>query len=157
MNELEHIKQLCKGDQSAIEFCASIIDVSALYDDLIDKDKPITDEMIHHLMWVALVVLPRNTFYQNNFHVFNPLIMNAIQNWKLANQLEKEQAGADDLSIAFIVRSSYADILRMVAYCLGGDAYALECGVAIRRFVHDEGFAAYREEMTQKFVAKEGA
>lgn len=147
-NEVEQLKLLCRGNQAALEFCAGIVDIAALYDDLIDKDKPLTDDQIHYLMWTAMVTLPRNAFYRQFFDLLNPLVMNTIQNWKIANVLEKTQAGKEDLPIAFIIRSSYADILRMVAHILGGDAYAMECGIAIRRYVHDEGFESYRAEMS---------
>jgi hypothetical protein len=144
----EQLKALCRGNESALEFCTAIVNIAAWYDDLIDRDVPVTDEMIHRLMWDALVTLPRNLFYQQNFIVLNPLVINTIHNWRIANELEKSQAGKDDLSIAFVIRSSYADILRMVALLIGGESYALECGVAIRRYVHDEGFEAYRAEMS---------
>lgn len=149
-NDVEQLRHLCRGNQSALEFCAAIVDIAAWYDDLIDKDQPITDGMIHQLMWATMVTLPRNTFYRQHFEMLNPLVINTIHNWRIANELERTQAGKDDLSIAFIIRSSYADILRMVALLVGGESYALECGVLIRRYVHDEGFESYREEMTPK-------
>lgn len=156
MNDLEKLNWLCKGNADAIQFCAMIWDMVATYDDIIDKDNPEHNDLaVHSMMHNALFGLPYNKFYMTNFALLNPLLMNSIANWRIANELEasnKHTAGAEpvnmyaDLSISFIIRSSYADILRMVAFITGGDAHSIQAGIEIRRYVHAEGLAAYLTE-----------
>lgn len=156
MTDLEKLNWLCKGNTDAIQFCAMIVDMVAVYDDVIDKDNENhTDLAVHSMMHNALFGLPYNKFYQANFALLNPLLMNSIANWRIANELEAMSKTVkddgtnysyEDLSISFIIRSSYADILRMVAFITGGDAHSIQAGIEIRRYVHAEGLAAYLTE-----------
>lgn len=147
MNDLEKLMFICKDNAVAVQFCAIIWDMVATYDDVIDKDNPAhTDLQVHSMMHNALFGLPYNTFYQTNFALLNPLLMNSIANWRISNELERGKAHPD-LVIAFILRSAYVDILRMVAFITGGDEHSIKVGIELRRFVHAEGLAAYLIEM----------
>lgn len=153
MNDLEKLNWLCCGNQEAVQFCAMIWDMVATYDDVIDKDNPEHNDLqVHSMMHSALFGLPYNRFYQTNFALLNPLLMNSIANWRIANELEAQSKNPEhvntfaDLSISFIIRSSYADILRMVAFITGGDAHSIQAGIEIRRYVHAEGLDAYLKE-----------
>ena len=139
---------LCQGNASAFEFCRTITQIASTYDDLIDRDNPVSDAQIHAMVFEALVTLPRNTFYRQHFGVLNPLIINSLHNWRIANAMEQHR-NAEDLNIAFIIRSSYADLLRMVAFLVGGEAHALEMGLLLRRAVHSEGLSNYLTEMSE--------
>lgn len=119
------------------EFLNDILDLVALYDDLIDLDQPVTDADIHAGMWIALVKLPRNAFYAANFAVLNPIVMNAISNWRVANQMEAEAAPVD-LPVSYVIRSSYADLFSMCALIIAGPDFAQKVGLEVRRAVHDE-------------------
>lgn len=146
MDNLEKLTWLCCGNQDAVQFCAIIIDMVATYDDLIDKDNPEhTDLHTHSMMHNALFGLPYNKFYTANFALLNPLLMNSISNWRIANELEHVNTYTD-LPISFIIRSSYVDILRMVAFITGGDAHSIDAGIELRKYIHAEGLEAYLAE-----------
>lgn len=143
---LARLRWLCKDNVEAFQFCVMILDMVAIYDDIIDKDNvEHTDLQVHSMMHSALFGLPYNSFYQTNFALLNPIMLNSVANWRMANELEKTKA-LPDLHIAFIIRSSYSDILRMVAFIVGGDAHSIQAGIELRRYVHAEGMESYLKE-----------
>jgi hypothetical protein len=109
-------------------------------------------------MWMALIEIPNNSFYTTHRSELQPILVNAIINWRIANKIERvEQATNDDLTIAFILRSSYADLLTMSATLIGGIEWAVECGPDIRRWAHSEGFTAYLTNLAAEKAVREGA
>ncbi len=141
----DRLNWVCCGNQEAAQYCAMIWDMVATYDDLIDLDNPMHSAVhVHSMMYNALFGLPYNKFYAANFALLNPIMMNSVANWRIANEME---ATKENLDIAFILRSSYVDILRMVAFITGGDAHSMQVGMELRKFVHDEGLDAYKLEM----------
>lgn len=139
----EKLEECLGGRGDAFHFCVAWLDLVAFYDDLIDRDNPLSDSDIHHGMWCALVAMPRNPFYRQYFDVLNPLVMNSISSWRVANKMESI---SEDLNISFIIRSSYADIVQMCALLLHGQSAAEQAGYAMRKFVHSEDFEEYKLE-----------
>lgn len=134
-------------DPAAMHFCRQILTIVSIYDDLIDGDMMLTPENVHDCMWSALVELPRNPFYRQNFEVLNPAVMMAVLNWRAANAIEDAKNKAN-LPISFIIRSSYADIFGLtVMLCCGPDV-AAKATEEFRLHVHDEGLESYTEEMS---------
>lgn len=138
-----------QNNQSALHFLECLCYVMHLWDDLADRDKPRSIGTINRAFWMALVELPRNQFYSENFHLLSPIIMMAIQNWHAANYMER---GDDHLEnqIAFIIRSSYADIVTMCALIIGGPEWSKRIAVAIRKEAHKEGFETYLENLAKE-------
>lgn len=134
------------GNESAAHFLDLITNILHLWDDLQDKDKPITAEDINLAFWNALIELPRNAFYRQNFAELNPILAVAIQNWHAANEMEATES-ADDKQIAFIVRSSYVDLVIQSARICGGYEWARKVTTEIRRFWHGETFAGYLKNL----------
>jgi hypothetical protein len=147
---MEIIEKVCKGNKAAAEFLNAIWQISGVWDDLVDRDKPVANKDIDQAFWLALVGLPRNEFYQLNFNLLNPLLINSITNWKCANVFE---CTTDDykLSIAFVLRSSYVDLLTMTALIIGGREWADEMVQEIRLYSHSEKLDGYKNNLaTQK-------
>jgi hypothetical protein len=135
-------RRALKDNASAIDCLSKLFQIAHILDDLIDKDRTPTDDEIAAAFWLALVDVPENAFFQAHASVLRPILASAMLNWLTANKLEY---GADeaDHRIAFILRSSYVDLLSMGAFLVGGFAWATEIGPEIRRWVHDEGFDQY--------------
>lgn len=150
----EAVRLVCKGHPDAIRFLEDITDVLHLWDDLVDKDKPLTDGQINQVMWKALIDLPRNPFYVANFPVLNTLLSAAIVNWEVATSMERDPRGTDDLHIAYILRSSYIDLVLGVALIVGGREHALEMMLPARRLWHSEGFLGYCDALKMEEKAR---
>lgn len=137
------------GNKDAAAFLELIVDILHFWDDLIDKDNEITDEYIHKAMWKALVDLPRNAFYSRNFSELNPVLVVAISNWIAANDMEA--AGQEsDLDIAFIIRSSYVDLITHTATLCGGFEHGRNVALEVRRKTHSEGSQGYRDNLAKQ-------
>jgi hypothetical protein len=141
--------QLVCGHADAAEFCTLWCEVMHIWDDLIDKDKEVTDELINKVFWKALVELPQNPFYAAHFHLLNPVMMTAIQNWHAATDMEATDSDADK-EIAFITRSNYGDVVIQAAYLTGGYEWARHVTLLIRREFHREGYAGYRRNLVKQ-------
>lgn len=147
----QFLYEVVRGHPDATEFCILLIEILHVWDDLIDRDKPVSPEMINSTFWKSLIELPRNPFYQLHFHDLNPILSVAIQNWHAANSMEATELDADK-EIAFILRSSYADLVIKAAYLIGGYHWARQVTPRIRREVHKEGYVGYRHNLAKQFT-----
>ena len=144
-----------RGNQDALGFLNVVTNVLHFWDDLIDKDRTLEDDEIHSRMWDALVTLPRNKFYRTFFDELQPVLNCAISNWMAANKFEQGE-DKDDLDIAFIIRSDYANIAIHTALLVGGEAWAAQVTPHIRRFWHREGREQYESNLqAEKSARKE--
>ena len=147
VHRLKFIREIL-GNESATRFIELLFDLFHFWDDLIDRDKPLSDEDINRAMWSAAVLLPANPFYRQFFLQLQPLIVSAITNWQVANRLEREESDSDEKDrkrkqIAFIIRSDYANILMQSIFLLHGQERAVELGPYIREHWTEEDFDAY--------------
>ncbi len=145
--------RVLKGRGDALHFLMTITAVLHLWDDLTDRDKPLNNDEIYDGFYKALIVLPRDPFYVNNFASLSPILEMAIYNWQIANQLE---ADGDEyaLQIAFILRSAYSDLATMCARIVGGEEWARQVGVDIHRHWHNEGWAGYLDNLSREKAAR---
>lgn len=142
------------GNTEAIQFVVRVFRALHVWDDLIDRDKPLTDDEINSVFWDLLVVLPTDPFYVRNLALLSSTLVNAIVNWHVANKLERE--GDDkDKSIAFILRGAYIDLLSASAFIVGGMSWAQEIGPAIRRWAHEETFDEYMVNLAKECEARD--
>lgn len=153
MTRAELFEWITRGDAAAAEFLEVVTQIAHAWDDIVDRDKPFDAEAVHRAFFSALVVLPRNTFYTTHFGLLNPVLISAINNWRVANELEAGE-DEDSLRIAFISRSSYCDLVTQTAFILGGTLWVREVGPAIRRFVHQEGWESYQTDLAAEKAAR---
>jgi hypothetical protein len=145
----------CKGDAQAATFLVQICDVLHLWDDLIDQDKALTPEGINTSMWNALVAIPSNPFYQQNILALQTILRLAITNWHVATAYERSPEAPTDLHAAFILRSTYIDLVTVVAGLCGGPQHAVEVSRYLHRICHDEGFDAFVVALDTERKARE--
>lgn len=135
-----------QGNQLAVTFIDQLTDCLHCWDDLIDRDKPVPAETIHQTFWNLCIALPRNAFYMQNFSVLNGVLQQAILNWHIANTMELTGDELDK-QIAFVLRSSYIDLVTACAWCIGGERWALQVGYEARHATSSEGYLVYRERL----------
>jgi hypothetical protein len=155
MTDIELFQKIAKGDRDAAVFMDTMVRLLHFFDDVRDRDKPITEADVAEALSAALIWLPRSGFYQDNFHLLNPVLMVAIENWHAANEMEKGD-DHDELRIAFIIRNSYVDLLTMCALICGGEAWAREVSPDIRKRAHGEGFEGYLANLRAEKAAAGG-
>ena len=136
------VKRAANGSVEAENFLLLLIDLFHVWDDLIDKDKPVYDDAISRAFEAALIWLPRNAFYMRNFADLNVLIANSIRNWQLSTAIERQKI-TSLFPASFILRDAYTDIVAQVAYITGSRQLAESVGIEVRKHAHEEGFAQY--------------
>lgn len=147
---IDVIRKALRGHEQAVAFFMALYNALQIWDDLIDKDKPVPADNINRMMWTVLIEIPRNAFYQANFNDLNPILMTSIVNWHGANAMEATESEADK-EIAFITRSAYVDLLIQSALIIGGVQWAIQMTPEIRRLWHDEGLAGYKAALAEQF------
>lgn len=145
----EECLALVKGDRAAADFIHCAVDVLHFWDDLVDRDKVLSDDAVNQAMHKALIVLPRNPFYAQNFSVLNTVLMNSITNWMVANKFERD-GGEYERRIAYILRSSYVDLITSAALIVGGPVWAVEVGGKIRHYAHKETYEGYLSNLQKE-------
>lgn len=144
---------VARGDRDAVAFLEAIFRIAHVWDDLVDLDEPVDPVDLDEAFRLALFDLPRNPFYVNHFGLLNPLLLSAINNWQVATVMERS-GDEPDKRVAFITRSSYTDLITQVAFIKGGPDWVLEMGPTIRRFVHQEGWDQYLENLEIEKAAR---
>jgi hypothetical protein len=140
----EWLSLMC-GNQDAVQFVLDIAYWSHIYDDLIDRDKPVSDETIHKVMWKVMIGLPMNPFYRLHQDMLRPLIITGIINWHAANQME--QSGCtEQLRVAHVTRHSIGDIALMAMALAGGQDHAIKNAHRCRLLMQTGSWAQYRQE-----------
>ena len=144
---------LMRGNVPATQFLAQMVKVLHLWDDLIDKDKEVLNGDVHEAFQTMLITLPNNEFYVRNIGHLQPILVNAIINWKIANQFEL-LADEYRLRIAYILRSSYCDLITQSAMVIGGWDYAVLVGMEVRMNAHNETWEGYLENLAAEKAAR---
>lgn len=142
--------EACRGNESAAQFMDIVTRVLHFFDDVADCDKELSGGDVERACWDSLVELPRNPFYMQNFSVLNPILAMAIQDWSVANEYESEGDEAK-LRIAFIIRSSYVNLLVSAATIVGGFEWGRSIAIRARELWHDEGWEGYQSNLQLQY------
>jgi hypothetical protein len=134
------------NDVGAVWFIRQFGDICEVFDDLIDKDKPVTDADIVRTLFVALTELPMNPFFDRYKGQLVPVIVTGINAWLDANVLEK--GSPNDRVFSYVLRDWYAEIIAYVIYLCRGREYMRSVSMEVRSFfTHHETLEQYREKL----------
>lgn len=155
--EGDMLLQLMQGNADAAAFIADTFSVLHIWDDLIDRDKPLTDDDIDGAFWRALIELPRNAFYRQHFDRLNPILMVAITDWKTATRSERTATCLNERAMSYTIRSSYLNLIVHAAIIIGGPRYGLAIAKPVREYFHKEGLTTYIKNLRAERAAREKA
>lgn len=152
--EYEMISRVLMGNVDAIRMANELFWISQVWDDLVDKDTPVDAATINRMMWIALVDLPLNPFYQLNFCALHPIVRASIIDWLVATDIEdrislNEKPGVDPC-VPFVLRDSVSAILCHMAYLIGGYDWMVQVSPEIRAWVHDENVTEYVAKILER-------
>ena len=144
-------------NQDAVNFLLNIFFIASMWDDFIDRDKLLSDEDIHAVFDTCLLTLPLNPFYTKYFTALYSLLANSIRNWKAANIIENDPA-SDELALqqAFVLRSSYIDLIGMCAALIKGTEHATNVTKEARTLAGAEGFQGYLTNLKKEKELRHG-
>ncbi|MBA3622938.1 MAG: hypothetical protein H0W48_00410 [Methylibium sp.] len=129
-------------DEDAAAFVTQLVTAAHLWDDLIDRDKPVSATDVRDAFRTLLVTLPANPFYRRNFDQLHPLLDASVISWLTANKFEAA-GGAEKLRLAYVIRSDYINVILKCAQLLHGFDYAVRIAPVLRAWWHAEGWDGY--------------
>lgn len=143
MTEMDkkHLEWL-RGNRAAFDLITTLFGILHFWDDLIDGDREVTAADVNRTMFDALVTVHENLFWREHFYSLMPVLKLAIANWHAANAMELSY-DEQDRRIAFILRSTYVDLVTICAYLVGGREWAVQVALDARRDTSAEGWDAY--------------
>lgn len=133
------------GDPNAVAFLLDIFNIGEIWDDLIDRDKPVADDDINTAFYTALITLPNNPFYRAYQAQLQGVMVSGIHAWLDANKLE--QGDHNDRAYAYVLRVWYMELITLVAQLLHGFDYVRRVSVDIRHFFTHETLEQYIGEL----------
>lgn len=122
-----------KGNTSAGRFCADVLEVAHVWDDLVDRDVPeVSTAVIDHAFRKLMLEIPANEFYRANFGFLHPVMILIWAQWDASNQMEEKPSG-DDLAKTYMLRASLYQLFHACAVLCGGLDWASQIGPEIYR------------------------
>lgn len=140
---------LCRvlpNQPAAVAFCETLFRISQTLDDLIDRDQPVSDDVIMSAFWQALIELPSNPFYRQHEPYLRPLMASALQDWRDSVTLERSGKHHDQ-TLAFVLRDQLTSLVVQCAYLVGGHDWMTKVSAPIRRHFHEDALDDYLKDM----------
>lgn len=133
-----------KGNQSAMRFCADVVEVSHVWDDLVDCDvsvtscdAPVSSETADKAFRKLMLEIPANDFYRANFAFLHPVMVMIWAQWDAANTMEDNPL-KNDFAKTYMLRASLYQLFHACAVLIGGLDWASEVGPQIYRLYGEE-------------------
>jgi hypothetical protein len=145
MTDEEFLDRAFMGNRHAADFVLMLARISHVWDDLIDRDKPVSNETINRTFFDALIELPANPFYREHYATLRPLMAIGAMNYEIANTYEA-LGGEERLALAHVLRYSIADIATAVALITGGPDWARKIGPELRQRSQKDTLQHYLKE-----------
>jgi purine-cytosine permease-like protein len=133
------------GDQDALNMYRMFVDLAHIWDDLIDKDKEISERDINNAFLMCLVYLPLNPFYQLIQRDIMPMWITVVSSYEVANKFEREK-DERGLEAAHMLRYAAGNILAYAIHIAVGPELAAQYVPEMWKDVVNERFAEYRKE-----------
>ncbi len=133
------------GNKDALNLFFMLVDLVQTWDDLVDRDREVSQQEINNAFLVALVYVPSNPFYQAIREQITPMWMTVISAFEVANKFEQDK-DEHGLEIAHNLRFAGGHIAAfMVQTCLGYER-AREVLPDIWKIIVNERYDEYRKE-----------
>lgn len=133
------------GNQDAINLFDMLIDLAHTWDDLVDKDKDVTEAKINNAFMICLVYLPMNPFYQLIQRDVMPLWVTVVSAYQTANHYERTK-DAHGVEIAHTLRYAAGQIIAYAVHVCVGPEKAAEYLPDVWKALVIERFDDYRKE-----------
>lgn len=146
LTEEEFIFWAMKDNKDAAHFVSQMAYISHFWDDLIDKDKPISDKEINMAFRVMLLGIGANRFYQVNVDYIMPILAGTFINFETANKIELEDNIKKDdslLEISWYLRDAGGILMATCASLIAGPEWAEKVNYFTVIRHHDETVKDY--------------
>ena len=140
------------SDDNAYSFFMQVSEAYEFWDDLLDKDKPISDSRINSVMFTLMVILPSNPFFIAHRGNLLPFLTGIINSWAhLVPKLEANELVSK--KTVYAVRrciTNNIDFLLYIIFLVHGMSYVSQISNEIADFAiaKEELFAEYVDGLT---------
>lgn len=133
------------GNVDALNMYRMFIDLSHTWDDMVDKDKELTEDQTNNAFLICLVYLPANPFYQLIQRDIMPMWISVVSAFQAGNKFEKDK-DEHGIEIAHNLRYAAGHILAYAVHVCVGPEKAKEIVPKLWKDVVFERFDDYRKE-----------
>lgn len=133
------------GNQDALNMYRAFVDLAHLWDDLIDKDKPVSADEINRAFLTCLVYLPANSFYRHIQDQILPMWLVVISSFETANKFEADK-DPHGIEIAHSLRYAAGNIIAYAIHVCVGAEEAKKVLPDMWKSIFYERFDEYRKE-----------
>jgi len=148
MNNTEGRIEWFGGDPHGLAMYRLLVDLAHTWDDLVDKDKPVSESDINTAFLICLVHLPINPFYARIQHAVMPMWLTVVSAYEAANQFERDK-DPHGLEIAHVLRYAAGQIIAYGMLVALGAEDARKYVPEMWKAVVAERFEPYRQERMQ--------
>lgn len=133
------------GNQDALNMYRAFVNLAHTWDDMIDRDKPVSADDINRAFLTCLVYLPANPFYRAIQEQILPMWLVVVSSYETANAFEKAK-DPHGIEIAHGLRYAAGNIVAYAVHvCLGAEK-AKEVLPEVWKAMFYERFDDYRKE-----------
>ena len=133
------------GNQDALNMYRAFAFLAHTWDDLVDKDKTVSELDINQAFLTALVYLPANPFYRSIQNEIFPMWMVVVSSFETANKFERDK-DPHGIEIAHGLRYAAGNIMAYVVHLCVGAEKAREYLPEMWKAIFHERFDEYRKE-----------
>ena len=133
------------GNKEALVMYQMFVDLAHTWDDLIDKDKSVSDDEINNAFLICLVYLPNNAFYRSIQDQILPMWIFVVSAYQTANKFERDK-DPHGIEIAHGLRYAVGNIIAYAIHVCVGPEKAKEHIPEMWKHAICERFDEYRKE-----------
>lgn len=133
------------GNQDALNMYRMFVDLAHTWDDLVDKDRAVSEDAINNAFLVCLAYLPANPFYQTIQPQVLPMWLTVVSAYQVANHFEREK-DPHGIEIAHSLRYAVGNIVAYAVHVCVGAEQAKQVLPEVWKAIFFERFDEYRKE-----------
>jgi purine-cytosine permease-like protein len=133
------------GNQDALNMYRMFVDLAHTWDDLVDKDRAVSEDAINNAFLVCLAYLPANPFYQTIQTQVLPMWLTVVSAYQVANHFEREK-DPHGIEIAHSLRYAVGNIVAYAVHICVGAEQAKQVLPEVWKAIFFERFDEYRKE-----------
>lgn len=118
-NAPEVLLKIAAGNHDALRWMWSVWCFTHLYDDLVDRDKPVEANDAARELMRFIEQMALNPFFRAHAASLTTLLVSAVNRWMMGDKMAKSERG-DERVMARAVRCGDVDLYLHVAYLIGG-------------------------------------
>ena len=143
---MDKLNEWFAGNRSALDLYERLVFLAHAYDDLIDKDKPVSDECVNSVMSNLLMHIPFNEFYLAHQYDIRPLMYTALISYRSANIMEKS-GDEHAVELAHYARYSIVSVVIFMISVLNGESKTPEIVAKALPIMIPERVSDYMKEI----------